>query len=46
MARLLFGTAPELGLIVLPAMLYHQLQLLGCASLARHYARSMAAERR
>lgn len=39
MARLLFGTRPELGLIVLPAMLYHQLQLLVCANLARRYAR-------
>jgi sodium/bile acid cotransporter 7 len=43
MARLLFGTRPELGLIVLPAMLYHQVQLLVCASLARRYARAMAA---
>lgn len=39
MARLLFGTRPELGLIVLPAMLYHQVQLLVCAGLARRYAR-------
>jgi len=40
MARLLFGSRPELGLIVLPALLYHQVQLLVCASLARRYARS------
>lgn len=38
MARLLFGTQPEAGLIVLPALLYHQLQLLVCAHLARRYA--------
>ncbi|HJV27342.1 MAG TPA: bile acid:sodium symporter family protein [Aromatoleum sp.] len=39
MARLLFGSRPELGMIVLPAMLYHQVQLLVCANLARRYAR-------
>jgi solute carrier family 10 (sodium/bile acid cotransporter), member 7 len=43
MARLLFGTRPELGLIVLPAMLYHQVQLLVCAALARRYARALSA---
>ena len=43
MARLLFGTRPELGLIVLPAMLYHQIQLLVCAGLARRYARALSA---
>lgn len=40
MARLLFGTHPALGLIVLPIMFYHQLQLLVCAVLAERYARS------
>jgi len=45
MARLLFGTRPELGLIVLPAMLYHQVQLLVCASLARRYARAAPSRR-
>jgi sodium/bile acid cotransporter 7 len=39
MARLLFAGRPELGLIVLPVMLYHQVQLLACAGLARRYAR-------
>ena len=43
MARLLFGTRPELGLIVLPAMLYHQVQLLVCAAMARRYARALSA---
>lgn len=38
MARLLFGAHPALGLIVLPLMLYHQLQLVVCAVLARRYA--------
>lgn len=45
MARLLFGTRPELGVIVLPAMLYHQVQLLVCASLARRYAHRLTVER-
>jgi len=38
MARLLFGAHPGLGLIVLPLMLYHQLQLLVCSVLADRYA--------
>lgn len=44
MARLLFGARPELGLILLPAMLYHQLQLFACAALARRYAAQRAAQ--
>lgn len=43
MARLLFGSRPELGMIVLPAMIYHQVQLIVCASLARRYARTLQA---
>lgn len=39
MAKLLFGTHPALGLIVLPIMFYHQLQLFGCSILAERYAR-------
>ncbi|HZI15621.1 MAG TPA: bile acid:sodium symporter family protein [Myxococcus sp.] len=38
MARLLFGAHPGLGLIVLPLMFYHQVQLLVCAVLAERYA--------
>lgn len=38
MARLLFGAHPSLGLIVLPLMFYHQLQLLVCSVLAERYA--------
>ena len=36
-ASVLF-TGPQLGLIVLPLMLFHQLQLIVCAVLARSYA--------
>lgn len=38
MARLLFGAHPSLGLIVLPLMFYHQLQLILCSVLAERYA--------
>jgi sodium/bile acid cotransporter 7 len=38
MAKVLFGAQPALGLIVLPIMFYHQLQLLVCSALARRYA--------
>ena len=40
MAKVLFGAHPGLGLIVLPIMFYHQLQLVVCAALAQRYARS------
>ncbi|MBA2077119.1 MAG: bile acid:sodium symporter [Rhodanobacter sp. 68-29] len=42
MAKVLFAGHP-LGLIVLPIMLFHQLQLMVCAVLARRYARRGAA---
>jgi sodium/bile acid cotransporter 7 len=35
-ATLLFGG--HVGLVVIPLMLFHQIQLMVCASLARHYA--------
>jgi sodium/bile acid cotransporter 7 len=38
MARLLFGTHPFLGLIVLPIMFYHQLQLFVCSIMAGRFA--------
>lgn len=38
MAKLLFGAHPALGLIVLPIMFYHQLQLFVCSLLAARYA--------
>jgi sodium/bile acid cotransporter 7 len=37
MASVIFA-GPQLGLIVLPLMLFHQLQLMVCAFLARRYA--------
>jgi sodium/bile acid cotransporter 7 len=37
MALVIFSGA-QLGMIVLPLMLFHQLQLIACAVLARHYA--------
>jgi sodium/bile acid cotransporter 7 len=38
MAKLLFGAHPGIGLIVLPIMFYHQLQLIVCSVLAERYA--------
>lgn len=38
MAKVLFGAHPGLGLIVLPVIFYHQLQLMICAALAQRYA--------
>jgi sodium/bile acid cotransporter 7 len=38
MAKLLFGAHPALGLILLPIMFYHQLQLFVCSLLANRYA--------
>jgi sodium/bile acid cotransporter 7 len=38
MAKLLFA-GPSVGLVVLPLMLFHQIQLMVCAALARRYAR-------
>jgi solute carrier family 10 (sodium/bile acid cotransporter), member 7 len=37
MANALFAGAP-LGLVVLPLMVFHQMQLMACATLARRYA--------
>jgi sodium/bile acid cotransporter 7 len=39
MANVLFA-GQALGLIVLPLMIFHQMQLMACAALARHYART------
>ena len=38
-AQILFGNSPTMGMIMLPLMLYHQLQLIVCSVLARRYAR-------
>jgi solute carrier family 10 (sodium/bile acid cotransporter), member 7 len=43
MANVLFA-GPNLGLIVLPLMIFHQLQLMACAALARRHARNGALE--
>jgi sodium/bile acid cotransporter 7 len=43
MARILFAGDPALGLIVLPLMVFHQLQLMVCAVLAQRHARSAEA---
>jgi sodium/bile acid cotransporter 7 len=37
MANVLFA-GHTVGLIVLPLMLFHQIQLIACAALARRYA--------
>lgn len=39
MAKLIFGAHAGLGLVVLPVMFYHQLQLFVCSALAERYAR-------
>ena len=38
LAQVLFGGVPGLGMIVLPIMLYNQIQILAGAALARRYA--------
>ena len=38
MARLLFGAHPALGMIVMPIMFYHQLQLFVCSIMAGRFA--------
>lgn len=38
MAKLLFGGSAAMGVLILPIMLYHQVQLFVCAVLARRYA--------
>jgi solute carrier family 10 (sodium/bile acid cotransporter), member 7 len=39
-AKILFAGNPALGMIVLPVLLYHQIQLMACAVLAQRYARN------
>lgn len=41
MARLIFGADPGLGIILLPIMLYHPLQLVVCGWLAGRFARRL-----
>ena len=39
-ANVLFAGNPALGMILLPVLIYHQIQLMACAVLAQRYARS------
>jgi sodium/bile acid cotransporter 7 len=41
-AQVLFGNSASLGLLMLPLLVYHQLQLVVCGILARRYARRHA----
>jgi solute carrier family 10 (sodium/bile acid cotransporter), member 7 len=38
MAKLLFGGSAAMGVLILPIMLYHQLQMFVCAVMARRYS--------
>ncbi|MDB5907317.1 MAG: bile acid:sodium symporter [Massilia sp.] len=42
MAKVLFATS-SLGVLLVPLMLFHQIQLMACALLAQHYAQRSAA---
>jgi sodium/bile acid cotransporter 7 len=42
MAKVIFGTHPGLGLILLPIMIYHPLQLIVCGLLAQRWGRAPA----
>jgi sodium/bile acid cotransporter 7 len=42
MAKLIFGAHPGLGLILLPIMIYHPLQLVVCGLLAQRWGRQPA----
>lgn len=44
MAHLIFGSTPGLGLILLPIMVYHPLQLVVCGVLASRWGREADAE--
>lgn len=39
-AQIIFSKSPDLAIILLPLMLYHQLQLIICAVLANRYAKA------
>ncbi len=43
MANVLFA-GPTVGLVVLPLMLFHQIQIMACAVLAQRYARRLPAQ--
>ena len=39
MARLIFGSHPAIGLILLPILIYHPLQLVICGVLAERWSK-------
>jgi sodium/bile acid cotransporter 7 len=41
MAKLIFGANPGLGLILLPIMIYHPLQLVICGLLAQRWGKQV-----
>lgn len=41
MATVLFAGMPDLALVVLPLMIFHQVQLMACGALAGRYARAL-----
>jgi sodium/bile acid cotransporter 7 len=43
MAKVLFA-GPQAGVILLPIMLFHQMQLMACAFIARRYANEIEQE--
>jgi len=43
MAQLIFGASPAIGLILVPIMIYHPLQIIICSVLASRWARRSAA---
>jgi len=45
-AKILFAGDPAMGMIMLPIILYHQLQLIVCSMLARRYAARVRASAR
>jgi sodium/bile acid cotransporter 7 len=44
MAKLIFGAHPGLGLILLPIMIYHPLQLVVCGVLAQRWGKAAASQ--
>ena len=43
-AKILFAGNPALGMIVLPVLIYHQIQLMACAAVAQRYAANANAD--
>ncbi|MGO4957548.1 bile acid:sodium symporter family protein [Luteococcus sp. Sow4_B9] len=44
MATVLFASLPDVGLMVLPLMVFHQVQLMACSAMAGRYARQVPDE--